>query len=314
MTTDSTSLHISADGLVHEALLYRTQAELQDVISGFVHAAQASGEPVLLALPHDHLELARNLLGDSDETVCFADIEQLAHNPSRLIPAIQEWVEDHPGGRVRLVCEPIWPGRSRPETIECLRQEALLNRVLADAPATILCPYDAEHLDPVALDGAELTHPMIVQEGRRRPSSSYRLPTDRELSELWPLEPAPAPASEHTLDGSLHAFRHAVADDPLVSTLSETRRADLVLAVNEAATNAVRHGDHTCIARIWDEEGDLVTELQTGTAASDLITARRPAADALSGRGLWLINLVCDLVQTRTGEDGTTVRMHIRDH
>jgi len=27
---------------------------------------------------------------------------------------------------------------------------------------------------------------------------------------------------------------------------------------------------------------------------------------------LWLVNQVCDLVELRSGEDGTTVRMHMR--
>jgi len=39
---------------------------------------------------------------------------------------------------------------------------------------------------------------------------------------------------------------------------------------------------------------------------------RRPAADAAAGRGLWLINQLCDLVELRSGAAGTTLRMHIR--
>jgi len=31
-----------------------------------------------------------------------------------------------------------------------------------------------------------------------------------------------------------------------------------------------------------------------------------------SGHGLWLVNQVCDLVELRSGDAGTTVRMHMR--
>jgi hypothetical protein len=40
---------------------------------------------------------------------------------------------------------------------------------------------------------------------------------------------------------------------------------------------------------------------------------RRPDHGAETGRGLWLINQVCDLVELRTGACGTTVRMHLRE-
>ena len=40
----------------------------------------------------------------------------------------------------------------------------------------------------------------------------------------------------------------------------------------------------------------------------------RPEPDARGGRGLWLVNQLCDLVQIRTGSSGTTVRVQARRH
>ena len=37
--------------------------------------------------------------------------------------------------------------------------------------------------------------------------------------------------------------------------------------------------------------------------------ARSPAIGQIGGHGIWLVNLVCDLVQVRSSEDGSTVRM-----
>jgi len=37
---------------------------------------------------------------------------------------------------------------------------------------------------------------------------------------------------------------------------------------------------------------------------------RQPADEP--GHGLWVVNQVCDLVEVRTGQAGTTVRLHMR--
>jgi hypothetical protein len=34
----------------------------------------------------------------------------------------------------------------------------------------------------------------------------------------------------------------------------------------------------------------------------------------MEGRGLWLINQLCDLVELRSDGSGTTLRMHVREH
>jgi anti-sigma regulatory factor (Ser/Thr protein kinase) len=120
--------------------------------------------------------------------------------------------------------------------------------------------------------------------------------------------------SEHPLDGSLFELRHAVAEDPALRSLSSGRRTDLVLAVNEAATNAVRYGEGDCVTRVWHERGEVVTEVSSRSGIADVTAGcRRPAADALEGRGLWLINQLCDLVELRSDGAETTLRMHVRD-
>ena len=36
----------------------------------------------------------------------------------------------------------------------------------------------------------------------------------------------------------------------------------------------------------------------------------RPAIDRDGGRGLWMVNQLCDLVELRSGDMGTVVRIH----
>src|SRR5581483_5509659 len=100
--------------------------------------------------------------------------------------------------------------------------------------------------------------------------------------------------------------------DPLVAALDPERRADLVFAVNEAASNAVRHGDGSARARVWRDDGDVVGEISTTTTIDDPLAGRRtPDPADGGGRGLRLINQVCDLVEVRSGAEGASVRMHV---
>ena len=46
----------------------------------------------------------------------------------------------------------------------------------------------------------------------------------------------------------------------------------------------------------------------------DRPVVRHDTDELLGGNGLWLVNQVCDLVQARTGQAGTTTRLHMRLH
>jgi anti-sigma regulatory factor (Ser/Thr protein kinase) len=299
---------------VHEALIYRDEAEFDAALHAFLQEAAAVGEPVLVALPGRHLEQVREALGKDMADARLEDLEQVGRNPGRLLSMIEEWVASH-HGRARVVSEVVWPGRTRAEAVEALRHEALVNHALAGTGATIMSPFDARHLDEDILAGVEMTHPTVVEDGQRRVGTSYTDPMSTTFGELWPLEDPPGPVSEHPLDGSLMELRRAVADDPVLGSLSADRRSDLVFAINEAASNAVKHGNETCLTRIWHDGDEVVTEVRSRSGIDDLMAGRRrPAAGALEGRGLWLINQVCDLVELRTGASGTTLRMHIKEH
>jgi len=300
------------DGLVHEALLYRSRSELESAAREFVRAGALAGEPVLAAVPRTNLEWLQTALADEAANVRFEDMNEVGRNPARILPMIQEWVDEH-DGRARVISEPIWPERSYAETAECLRQEALLNHALAGSRARILCPYDAEHLDAPVLEGAALTHPLLRDASGSRPSERYEGPMGDSLSKRWPLDDPTEPVSEHIFAGDLRSLRHAVAADPSLQGLARERRDDVVFVVNEAVTNAVRHGDGRCTARLWHDGRSVVSEISFETPMRDMLAGRRrPPPDAPSGRGLWLINQVCDLVEMRIGEAGTTLRLHVR--
>jgi anti-sigma regulatory factor (Ser/Thr protein kinase) len=311
MTPTSTTSPREGNGLVHAALLFRRPEQLRFALAEFIGDAAAAGEPVLVVLPGDRLDAIADLLETPGAQVSWEDMAQAGRNPGRLIPMLLDWLDGR-DTRTRIVSEALWPGRSYAEAAEALRHEALLNHVLGPVPVSVLCPYDAEHLDADLIAGAELTHPQLIDEAGPRPSTVYGEPLEVARGERWPQsDPAP-PVSEHRFDGDLWALRHSVAADPLLADLDPERREDLVFAVNEAATNALRHADGHACARLWRDSQRIVGEVRTRTTIDDPLAGRRhPGAGATSGRGLWLINQLCDLVEVRNSDRGLSVRMHM---
>ena len=95
-----------------------------------------------------------------------------------------------------------------------------------------------------------------------------------------------------------------------IETLSEVRQlvrdaggdSDFVLAVDEVAINSVLHGGGRGIVRLWREDETLVCDVRDQGIIRDPLAGRtRPDVDAFGGRGLWIANAVCQLVQIRPG-------------
>jgi anti-sigma regulatory factor (Ser/Thr protein kinase) len=91
------------------------------------------------------------------------------------------------------------------------------------------------------------------------------------------------------------------------------RRADLVIAASEVAANTLKHTAGGGAVRVWATDDEVLCQLEDGGHITDPLAGyRRPAADAAAGHGLWLVNQVCDLAEIRTGETGTTIRLHMQ--
>jgi anti-sigma regulatory factor (Ser/Thr protein kinase) len=61
---------------------------------------------------------------------------------------------------------------------------------------------------------------------------------------------------------------------------------------------------------VWRDGDRLLVEVEDrGSIAEPLIGRLRPVPAQVGGRGLWLANQFCDLVQIRSGSTGTAVRL-----
>jgi len=301
----------------HEALPYSGDEDFVRQVGGFVREAVAEDEPVLVVVSARKIGLLRDLLGPDAEHVRFADMADVGLNPARIIPAWSEFVDDQSSrssGLFRGVGEPIWPGRSADQLAECQLHESLLNVAFGGGPAWWLaCPYDVSSLDPDVIDEMYRTHPWVRTSTGVEESTAFR-----DVAEApRPIGP-PLPEPSHVADAfvvhvhRLDATRRRVARLARIFGLAKRRVDDLVLAVSEVATNSLRYGGGLGHARVWTFGDTFCFEIRDeGHIPSALAGRIRPTPGQPQGYGLWLANQVCDLVQIRTMESGSVVRLHM---
>ncbi|MDG4788368.1 sensor histidine kinase [Micromonospora sp. WMMD1102] len=299
--------------LRHDALFYRTDDDYVTGVRSFVRAGLVAGEPVLIAVPGLRLDLLRTALGGGTE-LRFVDMAREGRNPGWIIPGVlHAFVEEHAPARVRVVGEPVWPGRSAQAYPRCVQHEALINIALAGRPVSLLCPYDAVRLDVEVIADAASTHPFLIRDGDRQPSAGYGHPENVVDSFNQPFPTPPPSASTLFFESSgLSGMRAMVAALAHQAGLDREQVDDLRVAANEIATNAVVHSGRPAVARVWLDDDGLVCEITGSSVLTDRLAGRLPPSPVSdSGRGLLLVNYLCDLVQVHTDNTSTTVRLHM---
>ncbi|MET7419057.1 ATP-binding protein [Dactylosporangium sp. NPDC005555] len=124
-----------------------------------------------------------------------------------------------------------------------------------------------------------------------------------------------APADAGTIDygdaGDLGAVRAFVRAHALAAGVPEARTELLMLAVNELATNTLQHTAGGGRVRLWTDGGQIICDV-VDQGPPRAFPRPMPPADAPRGRGLAIVERIADRVETVSGPDGTTVRLHLR--
>ena len=297
----------------HEAFLYQGDAAFLQGTLPFIRDAAAAAEPVMVATTGPRLDLLRDALGQPTGSVHWVDMTQLGRNPARIIPAWLHFLEAHAsqGRSVRGIGEPVWAGRRPEEIVECHLNEALLNLAFdPDTPLWLRCPYDTEALGAPVVDEARRNHPLIYEADRHHNSPAYRT---RAVGTTFDREfPEPTAQADETVFGprDLAAVRAAVTRHAGDAGMAPDRVAELELAIHEIATNSLRHAGGTGTLRIWQDSRMLVCEVRDrGRLIDPLVGRTKPPDSSEGGRGVWLANHLCDLVQIQSNDQGTTIRL-----
>lgn len=307
MTTHSAQ----ASGFCHEAFFYADDDEFLGGTIPFLEMGLSAGQAVIVALPEPRRRLLQAALGPLVDEVALFAMEEIGRNPGRLVSAWQCFLaaNDREQG-IRGIGEPAWAGRSAAELEECERHERVVNLIFGEEQAlTVMCPYDTSALDDEVLAGAERSHAHCSHAGGRSTSPSFSLEGLLEGSLPQPHRPTISLGFGKT---DLRTVREAVSNISHSVGLETRRNEDFVLAVCEAATNSIQHGGGEGSLAIWRDGEELVCDIRdAGRILDPLVGRERPAVEQVGGRGLWIANELCDLVQIRSGEQGTHVRLRM---
>jgi anti-sigma regulatory factor (Ser/Thr protein kinase) len=109
----------------------------------------------------------------------------------------------------------------------------------------------------------------------------------------------------------LDVLRTEVMAHACQAGLSDDRAGDVVLAIHELASNAIRHGAGAGRLRVWNPPGVLRCQVDDGTAADEAEVASgqpaRTSLPCLPGHGLWVVRKLADQMQVWSGPRGTRV-------
>jgi anti-sigma regulatory factor (Ser/Thr protein kinase) len=176
-------------------------------------------------------------------------------------------------------------------------------------PIDVICLYDTTVLAESVLADVRRVHPWVRGEaanpdydpqvaGSLFEAALIAGPTGIEVRSAGPSE--------------LSETRDAVRLFGIASGLPGDKVEDLVVAANEIVTNSIRHGGGSARIALWEEGGSVVCEVTDAGRITDPLAGRlAPSPTAGAGRGLWLANQLCDLVQIRSSASGTVVRLFV---
>jgi anti-sigma regulatory factor (Ser/Thr protein kinase) len=300
----------------HEARFYDGDEGFVKGVAPFILDGVHMDEAVLVLVNSAKLDVLRSELNGVGDRVLFADMAEVGRNPARIIPVWREFLDHHAvdGHSVRGVGEPIWAARSASELVECQRYEALLNIAFVGSSSwRLLCPYDTGSLPQAVLDEVARSHPIVGDGGGEWSSHNFRF-EQLSASHLTDELAEPARCLEDLVVGpeQLARLRGVVSARSKQFGMDKNRADDLTLAVHEIAANSVLHGGGVGAFRLWREAKSLVCEIRdSGRLEQPLVGREHPELDGDGGRGLWLANQLCDLVQIRSFRSGSVVRLHM---
>lgn len=310
MSTTSCAADRAAEQFEHQAVFYRGLDGLVEAVVPFIREGISRGEPVLVALLPERLAAVEAALGNDATRVDFVDMAELGANPACMIPEWRRFVDDARGeARVRGVGEPVWSGRRDVEIEEAAFHEALLNVAFDGGPAwQLMCPYDVHTLPTEVIEEAVRCHPIAVGSAVE---ATYAGPGLAHTRFSGALSPAPADADVCDFGpADLKGLRSVVSRLADQAGVSSDAADDLVLAAHELATNSIVHGGGSGVLTAWAERGAFVVEVRDRGVIDDPMVGRDLLQGlAENGRGIWMANQLCDLVQVRSGPGGTVVRL-----
>jgi anti-sigma regulatory factor (Ser/Thr protein kinase) len=306
---------MSAGDPVHQAVFYESRRQLMMTVVPLITTALGRRAAVLAVTTTDNINTLESGLGREAGAVDFVESATWYETPGHTLAAYHRYVQDRQDkhDRVWMIGEPLWQDRDAVEIDEWTRYDSAYNLTFAGLPVSMVCLYDQTRLPAAILTDAQRTHPVVTIPSGTARTAEYADPL-RFWNERSPaLVPPPRDAFTFSFGNDLRSVRAIVAEYGARAGLSPRRVDDLVIAVNEVTTNAVRHGAGHGMVSIWCDGPRLVCEVSdSGQLVNQLVGFVPAGPQAEHGHGLWLTRQLTDLMEIRNSGRGTAVRLHMR--
>jgi anti-sigma regulatory factor (Ser/Thr protein kinase) len=299
---------------VHRAAAYLGPDDLLALAVPLVERARTRGVPVALMVPADTEALVRDAVG-SEGLVRLPELDPAVRVSGQTVAARRarelRALTDRSGPVTVLSQHDPESGLDVPAWVEA---DTAMNIAFASMPLTMTCFY-RDLLDPVLATAARHNHPRLVEpDGTVVDNPDHRDPADVLAAYPVPAPPPLGPADRELTftPWQLTELRAAVVEAARRGGLDAEHAEDFVLAVNEAAGNAVEHGYGTGLLQLWSTPSMLICEVHDSGQLRDPLPGLAPPHPAeVRGRGLWIARQLCDLLHVWVDEDGTHVRLQV---
>jgi anti-sigma regulatory factor (Ser/Thr protein kinase) len=297
-------------GLQHEALLYRGHDDFVASCRSVADDALAADQRLIFLAAAAKLADLRDAVGTAADDIAFVPTDVHGHNPARIMALLHSFQTTGDGRRCLGVNESVVGTRTRAALREAQLAESVLNAAgLRSWPMTVLCLYDRSALDESVLTGMRRSHPAIRGEAD---NAEFEPELADTLFGAELEEPSGPIVTRVVGPDELAEMRTFVRRSATRKGVSAERADDLVLAANEVVSNSLRYAEGDCRVAMWHDGGSMICEVRDrGQILDPLVGRLAPPPTATTGRGLWLANHLCDLVQVRSSQVGTVVRLHV---
>jgi anti-sigma regulatory factor (Ser/Thr protein kinase) len=303
------------NGLRHQAIFYDGLDHFLTAALPFVQEGIADGDPVIAVADKPNADALRDALGDAARDIDIRYSQEWYVSPGRAFSGFLGFASDRSDAKcVRMIGEPCWPLGWRAGIAEYAHYESVFNVIAQHKPIWALCPYNVRMLPDEVLEHARATHPEI-RTGTGSGTNPRYVDPDTYCSRLADRLSVPANRDLRLAVSSDYAgLRKAVEAHAEAARVRGDRLADFLLAVHEVLVNSRNHGDGPATLRSWAEERTFVCEVESSGPTVSETTAGYVPLDltATSGRGLWLARQLCDLVEIRSRNGRTSVRLHVQ--
>ncbi|MGH3546897.1 MAG: MEDS domain-containing protein [Pseudonocardiaceae bacterium] len=300
---------------VHVAALYASDEQLRDLLLPYFAEGLRGHENILAVISDGARQVMHDALGDAADRVqwggCGVSYDRLGQTFEGFAGYLAQ--QRRAGIPTRVVGE--FDSDSSPDRVsQYLRYESMASEVYAPYGYPVVCLWDQRRYPTDVLAHVRAVHPQLLDASGPITNAEYRMPIDylarvrthqqlRRLMSIWSCNSAPSMILGRYV-GGLRSWS-------AISGLGVQDTDDIVIAVDEIATNALEHGRPPARVRGWTTPAALFVRVDDHGRTSIPATTgyHRPGTDARRGRGIWIARHLADVLTTHTDPTGTTVAM-----